>query len=174
MYVKMHHEKKTAEKLSKMGITNFLPVQEVVKQWSDRKKKVKQILIPMIIFVYIDDKTRIEILNLIPSVIGTLIDKATNRPAVIRNEEMERFIFMLDYSENSIKFITEPLEPGEIVEVIKGPLAGLQGEFIEEEGKSNVYVRIDMLGCAIVEIPISYLRKTEKNNIKNKILLNNP
>ena len=55
MYVKMHHEKKTAEKLYKMGVKHYLPLQETVKQWSDRKKKVKEIVIPMIIFIKSDD-----------------------------------------------------------------------------------------------------------------------
>ena len=37
-YVRMHHEKKAAEKLANLGITYYLPVQEVTRQWSDRKK----------------------------------------------------------------------------------------------------------------------------------------
>lgn len=39
LYVRMHHEKKTAEKFRALGIEHFLPVQEVIRQWSDRKKK---------------------------------------------------------------------------------------------------------------------------------------
>ena len=37
-YVKMHHEKKVRDRLASMGIEHFLPVQEEVRQWSDRKK----------------------------------------------------------------------------------------------------------------------------------------
>jgi hypothetical protein len=33
--VRMHHEKKVAERLDKMGIENFVPVQQEVHQWSD-------------------------------------------------------------------------------------------------------------------------------------------
>ena len=40
MYVRMHHEKKVAEKLGQMGVEHYLPVQEVVRQWSDRRKKL--------------------------------------------------------------------------------------------------------------------------------------
>lgn len=161
MYVKMHHEKKTAEKLNNMGIRNFLPLQETVKQWSDRKKKVKEVLIPMIIFIKCDEKNRIEVLKSLPSVSGTMIDKATHKPAIIRDEEMERFMFMLDYSENTVHFTTEQLEPGEKVEVIKGPLCGLNGELIDIDGKSQVSVRLNMLGCALVEMPAGYLKKKE-------------
>ena len=113
MYVKMHHEKKTAEKLDNMGVRNYLPLQETVKQWSDRKKKVKEVVIPMIIFIRTDEKTRIEVLKSVSSINGTMIDKATHKPAIIRDEEMERFMFMLDYSEDTVRFISEPLKPGE-------------------------------------------------------------
>ena len=165
MYVKMHHEKKTAEKLYKMGVEHYLPLQETVKQWSDRKKKVKEIVIPMIIFIKSDDKTRIEVLKSIPSVNGTMIDKATHKPAIIRNEEMERFMFMLDYSENTVRFCSEPLKPGEKVEVIKGPLKGLKGELIDIDGKSQVSVRLKMLGCAMVEMPVGFLKKIEDEEL---------
>ena len=129
MYVKMHHEKKTAEKLYKMGVKHYLPLQETVKQWSDR------------------------------------IDKATHKPAIIRNEEMERFMFMLDYSENTVRFCCEPLKPGEKVEVIKGPLKGLKGELIDIDGKSQVSVRLEMLGYAMVEMPVGFLKKIEDEQL---------
>ena len=36
----MHHEKKVSERLSKMGIDSFVPVQQQIHQWSDRRKLV--------------------------------------------------------------------------------------------------------------------------------------
>jgi len=38
------------------------------------------------------------------------------------------------------------------VRVIKGSLAGLEGELITIDGKSIIAIRIDQLGCATVEI----------------------
>ena len=38
--VRMHHEKKVSERLSKMGIDSFVPVQQQIHQWSDRRKLV--------------------------------------------------------------------------------------------------------------------------------------
>lgn len=96
-YVRMHHEKKTAEKLEMLKVVHFLPIQEVIRQWSDRKKKIKQVVIPMLIFICTDEKGRIELLQNLPSLTGCLIDPATRRPAIIRNEEMEKFKFMLDF-----------------------------------------------------------------------------
>ncbi len=158
-YVRMHHEKKTAEKLGLSGITHFLPIQEVVRQWSDRKKKIQQVVIPMLIFIRTDEKQRVELLQRMPSLTGCLIDPSTRRPAIIRDEEMDRFRFMLDYSEDTVHFQSEPLAPGETVEVIKGPLQGLQGELVELGGHSQVMLRIDHLGYAMVEIPVGYVKR---------------
>ena len=38
-YVKSCMEKKTAERLRAMGIECYLPVQSVIRQWSDRRKR---------------------------------------------------------------------------------------------------------------------------------------
>jgi hypothetical protein len=88
-----------------LHVEHFLPIQEVVRQWSDRKKKIKQVVIPMLIFICTDEKGRIELLQNFPSLTGCLIDPATRRPAIIRDKEMEQFKFMLDYSEGTVYVI---------------------------------------------------------------------
>lgn len=49
-------------------------------------------------------------------------------PAVIPDEQMDRFRFMLDYSPEAVEMCSAPLAPSDAVKVIKGPLAGLEGE----------------------------------------------
>ena len=49
--VRIHHEKKTSERLTKMGVENFLPIQQEVHNWSDRRKVVDRVVLPMMIFV---------------------------------------------------------------------------------------------------------------------------
>lgn len=113
----------------------------------------------MLIFIRTDEKQRVELLQRMPSLTGCLIDPSTRRPAIIRDEEMDRFRFMLDYSEDTVHFQSEPLAPGETVEVIKSPLQGLQGELVELGGHSQVMLRIDHLGYAMVEIPVGYVKR---------------
>ena len=57
-YVRLHHEKKTRDRLTAMGIECFLPIQEEIHQWSDRRKKVERVVIPMMIFVRVSDEER--------------------------------------------------------------------------------------------------------------------
>ena len=39
---------------------------------------------------------------------------------------MERFKFMLDYSDEAVEMCAAPLAPGELIRVVKGPLKGLE------------------------------------------------
>ena len=50
-YVQSCLEKKTAQRLAAMGIECYLPVQSEIRQWSDRRKRVDRLVIPMMIFV---------------------------------------------------------------------------------------------------------------------------
>ena len=75
---------------------------------------------------------------------------------------------MLDYSPEAVEMCSAPLAPGDAVKVIKGPLAGLEGELITVNGKSKVAVRLDMLGCAHVDVLIGFVEKKEKKEKKDK------
>ena len=141
-YVRLYHEKKTRDRLTAMGIESFLPVQEEIHQWSDRRKKIERVVIPMMIFVHVDPAERAEVLTL-SSVSRYMVLRGQSTPAVIPDEQMERFRFMLDYSEEAIEVCSSPLAPGEQVRVIKGPLAaglrpcGYAGGVRGESGKNG-------------------------------------
>lgn len=151
--VHIYHEKKTSERLTKMGIENFLPVQQQIHQWSDRRKVIEQVLLPMMLFVHVDPQEQKEVLTL-SAVNRYMVLRGESIPAVIPDEQMARFRFMLDYSEETISMSSSPLSPGEKIRVIKGPLSGLEGELVTVNGKSKVAVRLTMLGCAFVDMPI--------------------
>ena len=160
-YVRLFHERKTAEKLSAMGIRCFVPVREEIHQWSQRKKKVLRVLIPQMIFIHATPEERLEALTL-PSISHYLVLRGEHTPTVIPDRQMERFMFMLDYSNETVEMYTTPLQPGQAIKVIKGPLSGLEGELIELEGKSKVIIHLDLLGCAGVDMPIGYVEPLQK------------
>ena len=155
-YVRLFHERKTAEKLAAMGIESFVPVREEIHQWSQRKKKVMRLLIPQMIFIHATPKERLEALTL-ASISHYMVLRGEHTPAVIPDRQMQQFMFMVDYSEESIEMYNSPLQPGQSIKVIKGPLAGMEGELMEIEGKSKVIVRLDLLGCAGVDMPIGFV-----------------
>ena len=115
--VRMHHEKKVSERLSKMGIDSFVPVQQQIHQWSDRRKKVERVVIPMMIFVRVSDEERGLPLTL-SAISRYMVLRGESVPAVIPDRQMEKFKFMLDYSEEAVEVCTTPLAVGEQVRVI--------------------------------------------------------
>lgn len=160
-YVQPCLEKKTAGRLKAMGIECYLPIQSKVHQWSDRLKRVDRLVIPMIIFVRVTQQERPLPLTL-QAVSRYMILRGSSAPAVIPDEQMEKFRFMLDYSEEAVEFCGTPLTPGDSVRVIKGSLAGLEGELLTVEGHSKVVVRLGMLGWAQVEMKVGFVEKTER------------
>ena len=143
-----------------MGIENFLPIQEEIHQWSDRRKKISRVLIPMIVFVHVDALERKKVLELY-SVNRYMVNRGESVPLVIPDEQMERFRFMLDYSDSAISLNDPSLIPGEKVQVIKGPLSGLQGELVtvDETGRPRLPFALQHWEFACVEMPIGYIER---------------
>ncbi len=83
----MHHEKKVAERLDKMGIENFVPVQQEVHQWSDRRKVVESVLLPMMVFVHADPKERKEVLSF-STVSRYMVMRGESSPTIIPDEQI--------------------------------------------------------------------------------------
>ena len=162
-YVQSCLEKKTAERLKAMGVEYYLPIQSEIRQWSDRRKRVDRLVIPMMIFVHVTPQERPLPLTL-QAISRYMVLRGESRPAVIPEEQMERFRFMLDYSEEAICMNYSPLARGKKVRVIKGPLTGLVGELVALDGKSKIAVRLDMLGCACVDMPIGYVEQIGERN----------
>jgi len=59
VYTKPRSEKKVAERLEKAGIEVYCPLQTVIKQWSDRKKKIKIPVFPSYVFVHVGESERL-------------------------------------------------------------------------------------------------------------------
>jgi len=53
LYTKSRNEKKVANLLTAKGIEVYSPLQEVIKQWSDRKKKVQEPVFRSYVFVHL-------------------------------------------------------------------------------------------------------------------------
>lgn len=49
--VQVNCEKRTATRLSKAGYETYIPIQQELRQWSDRKKIIDCLIMPMVVFV---------------------------------------------------------------------------------------------------------------------------
>ena len=150
-------EKRVGERLDKLGVENYIPTQTVIRQWSDRKKKMERVVIPMIVFIHTDEMTERRLR------MQTYIRKILSYPgqwkaAVIPDAQIDRLKFMLRHAESSVELLEETLQVGEAIRVARGPLKGLEGEIYQvQPDKPMVAIRIDCLGYACVSIDKSDL-----------------
>lgn len=43
-------------------------------------------------------------------------------------------------------------------------MTGLVGELVALDGKNKIAVRLDMLGCACVDMPVGYVEQIDERN----------
>jgi transcription antitermination factor NusG len=155
VYVKSRSEKKVASELVRMGIDHYLPMQKVLKQWSDRKKWVEEPLFRSYIFVQISQLEYYNVLNVRGAIrYITFEGKAVPVP----EQQIEAIKYYLNEKDPEL---LEDLhwEKGQKVEVISGSLIGLTGELVELKGKHKVNVEIEAVGRSILlRIPKNKLR----------------
>ena len=155
--VQVRSEKAVGKKLQDLHFENYVPTQWEIHQWSDRKKKVERVIIPMIVFIRTDKAGIRQLIT--PSFIYKLISyPGQNSPAIIPDDQIERLKFMLKHAESTIEMRDHIFKTGDTVRIIRGPLKDLEGELCRvDSGKSMVAVQIECLGYACVNIDKSDL-----------------
>ena len=158
--VQMNTEQKSSTKLTKLGITNYVPTQSEIHQWSDRKKKIERIVIPMIVFVKVDKETE-KILRTYSFIYKFISYPGQKDAAIIPDEQIEKLKFMLNNAETTVEISDSIFEVGEEVEIVRGPLKGFSGELCYfEKGKPMIGVYLELLGYACVSV--------NKNDVKSR------
>ena len=151
--VQMCMEKKVGERLTKLGIENYVPTQTEIRQWSDRKKKVERVVIPMVVFVHTDEKTE-RTLRMHSFIRKILTYPGQTAAAVIPDDQIDRLKFMLRQSDSPVEMMEHHLQVGDKVHIVRGALRGLEGEFYKNMDKSMVAIHIEALGYACVSVSV--------------------
>lgn len=158
-YTKSRQEKKVRDLLMKSGREVFLPLQKVVRQWSDRKKKVEVPLFNSYIFVNEFEHNLTEILQ-VPGVAWTI--RHNGKPAVLHDKEFEmiqRFISTGLFLEAHGLSPSE-LKGGDKVKVTDGPLRGLVGVLTGDSNNRKFTVALEGIDQVIrIDMPANLLEK---------------
>ena|SRR5689334_10205010 len=154
VYTRPRWEKKVAEILTHKKIENYCPLNKVVRQWSDRKKIVLEPLFTSYVFVKTDQQQHAEIRK-IQGIINFVY--WLNRPAVIRNEEIENIREFLNEHIN-VQIQKTPVNINDPVKVIKGPLMDYEGNVIAIKSKT-LKILLPSLGYMMIA-------EVEKTSIK--------
>jgi len=150
-------EKKVHERLVLLGFTVYLPMVTTIKQWSDRKKKIEVPLISSTLFIQSAEAD----LKKLFTVLGfhSLL-YFLGKPAIVRDFEIRNLKILL---QENVDFDSEDsldVDPGDKVEVIRGPFQGLIATSIEVNRTHKLIVQIESLDQRfVVHVPKSFVKK---------------
>lgn len=132
------------ELLDRSGFEVFLPMHKVMRQWSDRKKRVEVPLFSGYIFVN-DRPDRIPLILQTPGIAWNV--RLDNKPAVLHPHEMEVIKRIL---ETGIAVTADvpaaDFRAGDIVEVQDGAFKGLQGKFMYTADGHRLMIALESIG----------------------------
>lgn len=143
IYTKSRQEKKVAESLNIIGIEAYCPMVSVMKQWSDRKKKVSIPLINSYVFVNIEEFNREEVFQ-VTGVVRYVF--WLGKPAVVRNVEIDVLRTSLEGIIESFEIIGLKKDSRIILE--EGPFKGAEG-IVKYLNKNSIQLLLVNLGFLI-------------------------
>ncbi len=158
-------ELSTSKKLNSLGYETFVPQQEIVSIIDGKRKKCKRVVISTLLFVYITEQERKQIVSL-PFIkrfmvnISGMKDSFGKHPiAVIPDCQIQQFRRLIEKSENEVHIESLPKNIGSKVIIVNGALKGLTGHVVQlSDEKSFFIIQLDVLGCAKIQINPKYLK----------------
>ena len=149
------HYKKSATILERFAVPYYLPVQRQLRYWSDRKKWVNVPILSPYLFLFTTEQQRKVIF---PSGNHFRFLTCEWKAVTVKEEEIEKIKLLCSHTAD-MKIEQHPLKKGELVEIIKGPLAGMNGYAVRENGKHRFLIQILSLGqFANVDVDSSWLK----------------
>ena len=144
VYTRPRWEKRVSERLTDNGITSYCPLNRVMRQWHDRKKMVTQPLFTSYVFVKVDVKEQLSVLQTV-GVINFV--NWFGHPAVIRDEEIELIQKFLKEHKN-VDIDGSMFKINDEVFISAGPLISQRGKIVEVR-KNTVKLFLPSLRIAL-------------------------
>ena len=143
LYTKPNQEIKVANQLKEMNIKSFCPTVTIIRNYSDRKKKIIKPLLPSYVFVNIEEAKR----NNVFSVFGIVRYMFwLGKPAVVRESEIElmkQYLNGLYQSVSLTKFTRVQL-----YKITDGLFSGKIGKVVETQ-KNKIKLELQSLGVIV-------------------------
>ena len=138
LYTKPKHELKVKENLSSIDIESFCPTVVSDRIWSDRIKKVREVIIKSIVFVKCSDNERNNVFN-IPSTIRYLF--YCSKAAVVLENEIKH---LQKLEKNNYK-INKQLSIGDIIFLDKINQEGV----VEKKTNAKTWINLKNINVRI-------------------------
>ena len=140
VYTKPNFEIKVAQGIKSIGIKSYCPVYTQIKQYSDRRKKVKKPLLPSFVLVYLSEQDRPKVFS-IPGVVRYLF--WLGKPAEVREEEIA--LLKRNINGNYNEVLISKLTKGEKYDIPFGPFKGQKGRVLNVS-KNKLRFELPSLG----------------------------
>lgn len=155
LYLRSRHEKIVDQRLREKGVETLLPLIEEVRQYSDRKKRVLEPLFRGYLFVRMDLKSGLQVVQTegVVRIVCTGV-----RPAPIPENQIEWIRIATGCP--SMIHRESCLAVGESVRIAAGPFAGIEGSILRQKDSLRVVVTVDCIGQGVsIEISPSQLAR---------------
>ncbi len=148
---KSRHEKLVRDQLDKRGIEPLLPTVKRLSQWKDRKKEIEVPLFSGYCFVRFSQRERMPVQKTagVVEIVGS-----GSRPEPIPEQEIDALRRLMT---SVLPYDPHPyLHEGMKVEVVRGPLQGVQGILLRKEKRHRLVLGVRVIQqAAVVEIDVN-------------------
>lgn len=139
-YTCVHHEKRVAQQLAEREISCFLPLYRSVRRWKDRRRELDLALFPGYVFVRMELKDRLTVLQL-PSVVHFVT--FSGRPVAIPDPEINA---LRDGLAANLRAQPHPyLTVGRRARVRSGPMAGIEGILVRKKDRLRFVLSVELI-----------------------------
>jgi transcription antitermination factor NusG len=139
IYVTARHEKVVTVQLVRRSVEAFLPLYRTVHYWKDRRAQLELPLFPSYLFVRIAAAERLRVLQ-VPGVVHIVTFQG--EPVAVPDEEIESLRAALRLRQAG----PWPYPAvGRRIRITAGPLQGLEGVVVRQNGQTRIIVSIDFI-----------------------------
>jgi len=143
--VKPRHEKSVAQALRSQGLEEFLPLYQEQHAWSDRTKRVEIPLFAGYVFCHFGFHDRFVVLN------TRGVIRILGAGSIFSPVSEDQIAELRAISASGLPALPHPyLEPGDLVRVERGPLAGVRGMVLRNKGVTSLVVSVEILQRSVV------------------------
>jgi transcription antitermination factor NusG len=161
VYTKPRHEKTVLNQFEEKGIDSYLPLIRQKHRWSDRMKWVETPIFKSYIFAHVELKDNLEVLQ--TRGVHHIV-KFQNKIAVIPEIQITNLRKIIEGGFDP--FPSDYFMIGDEVEVVGGPLRGINGIVSRDDTPDKLIIKIDAIQHAVaVQIERKYLIRIKANYV---------
>jgi transcriptional antiterminator RfaH len=139
VHTKPRQEARALDNLQNQGFTCFFPTMQVQKLRNHKVQTVTEPMFSRYLFIQLDDTT--QNWGPIRSTLGvSKLVSFGHQPAKVPPE------FIAFLKEAPAETLERMFAPGDNIQIARGPLKGLEGQYIAHDGETRAFVLVDLLG----------------------------